>query len=80
MSFNLGEFLYKNIEARLKTYFCLYEKINMKITFLGDFGHIRRPLTYHGILKKKVNLPLIERVNYVEEMVLKNSQKLQDLN
>jgi hypothetical protein len=53
MSFNLGEFLYKNIEARLKTYFCLYEKINMKITFLGDFGHIRRPLTYHGILKKK---------------------------
>jgi hypothetical protein len=58
---------------------CLYAKINTKIKFLGDFGHIHRPLTYHGILRK-VNLSLIERVNYVEEMVLQGSQKLHDLN
>jgi len=58
---------------------CLYAKINTKIKFLGDFGHIHRPLTYHGI-PRKVNLSLIERVNYVEEMVLQGSQKLHDLN
>jgi hypothetical protein len=34
---------------------------------------------YHEILRK-VNLSLIQRVNYVEEMVLKGSQKLHDLN
>jgi hypothetical protein len=34
---------------------------------------------YNGILRK-VNLFLIERVNYVEETVLKGSQKLHDLN
>jgi hypothetical protein len=54
-------------------------KINTKIKFFGDLGHIHRPLTYHGILRK-VNLSLIERVNYVEVMVLKGSQKLHDLN
>jgi hypothetical protein len=78
MSFNFGEFLYKNIEAHIKKYLCFYAKINKK-KFLGDFGHIRRPLTYHGILRKE-NLPLIERLNYVREMVLKGSQKLHDLN
>jgi hypothetical protein len=46
---------------------------------LGDFGDIHRPLLHYGILRK-INLSLIERVNYVKEMVLKDSQKLRDLN
>lgn len=49
-----------------------------KIKFLGDVGHIHKPLMYYGILRK-VNLSFIERVNYVEEMLLKVSQKLRDL-
>lgn len=49
-----------------------------KTKFLGDFGHIYKPLTYHGILRK-VHSSFIERVSYVEEMLLEVSQKLRDL-
>ena len=75
----MWSFCIKILRLVWKKYLCLYAKINTKIKLIGDLGHIHRPLMYHEILRK-VNLSLIQRVNYVEEMVLKGSQKLHDLN
>jgi hypothetical protein len=55
---------------------CLYAKINIKIKFLGDFGHIHRPLTYHGILRKVNFSPIEESIMWRKWY----SQKMHDLN